>query len=214
MEQKTEIDKLNAMSDADFDQYLKERNEKKAKEKEDKRKAYEALKSDTLVSLSIKAENLHNNLKNFKNEAFDSMQTLYKCLQEYSERYADGKGNFMIANDTYKISYKKQGKGTFDERADQAEKHIVEFLNNRYSGDEDTKDLIMSLLERKNGDLDINLVQKLYQMEDRFQDKNWQLGIELLKESYKYQHSKDYITFDKKNNTGEWQAITLQFSKI
>jgi transposase InsO family protein len=67
---------------------------------------------------------------------------------------------------------------------------------------------------RKKGELDINLVQKLYAMEDRFQDENWKRGIELLKESYSFSHSKDYIGFEVKNDKGEWLPINLQFSNI
>ena len=208
-------EQLENMSDKEFQEYVDARNEKAAAEKEQKRKDYEELKTNTLVGLSLKAEKLSNDLKAFKKESFDEMQTLYACLQEYSSRHnEDSKGNFTISNDVYKTSYIKQGKGTFDERAFQAEKHIIDFLEARYSGDKDTKDLIVSLLERKKGDLDINLIQKLYQMEGRFQDENWKMGIQLLKESYKYQHSKDYLKFEKKNKNGEWIPISLQFSKI
>ena len=70
----------------------------------------------------------------------------------------------------------------------------------------------MSLLERKKGDLDIQLVQKLYSMEDRFDDENWREGIRLLKESYSYNHSKDYLSFFKKGNNNEWEGINLNFS--
>jgi len=84
----------------------------------------------------------------------------------------------------------------------------------KFENDVDTKDLVMSLLERKKGELDINLVQKLYAMEDRFQDENWKRGIELLKESYSFSHSKDYIGFEVKNDKGEWLPINLQFSNI
>ena len=72
----------------------------------------------------------------------------------------------------------------------------------------------MSLLERKKGELDIQLVQKLYAMENRFQDENWKRGIELLKESFQSSHSKDYINFEQRNASGEWQNINLQFSNL
>ena len=142
------------------------------------------------------------------------MQTMYQLLQEYSSRHADGKGNFRIEVDNLRISYKRQGKPTFDEKADQAEKHIIDFVNTKFANDPDTKDLIMSLLERKKGDLDINLIQKLYAMEDRFTDESWKKGIELLKESYHYSHSKDYIGFEERDAKGEWQTINLQFSSL
>ncbi|SIT25475.1 Protein of unknown function [Chryseobacterium ureilyticum] len=70
----------------------------------------------------------------------------------------------------------------------------------------------MSLLERKKGSLDILLVQKLYSMEDRFEDQNWKEGIRLLKESYSYNLSKDYVSFYKRDENNVWELINLNFS--
>lgn len=193
---------------------LAEAEAKEREAKQQKQKEYEYLKNDTILSLVNKSKHLSYKLKEFKKEAFDDMQTLYSMLQEYSSRHADGKGNFRVEYNDYRISYKRQGKPTFDERSHQAEKHIIDFVNSKFKNDVDTKDLVMSLLERKKGELDINLVQKLYAMEDRFQDENWKRGIELLKESYSFSHSKDYIGFEERNEKGEWQNINLQFSNV
>ena len=193
---------------------LAEAEAKEREAKEQKRSDYEYLKNETILSLGNKSKHLSNEMKAFKEEAFDDMQTLYSMLQEYSSRHADGKGNFRVEHNNFRISYKRQGKASFDERSHQAEKHIIDFVNSKFENDVDTKDLVMSLLERKKGELDINLVQKLYAMENRFQDENWKRGIELLKESYSYSHSKDYIGFEERNGKGEWQTINLQFSNI
>lgn len=189
-----------------------EAKEREAKQK--KRNDYEYLKNETILSLVNKSKHLSYELKVFKEEAFDDMQTLYSMLQEYSSRHADGKGNFRVEHKNFRISYKRQGKPTFDERSHQAEKHIIDFVNLEFKDDAAKKDLVMSLLERKKGQLDINLIQKLYAMEDRFQDENWKRGIELLKESYSFSHSKDYIGFEERNEKGEWQNINLQFSNV
>lgn len=178
------------------------------------RQSYEELKNEVVEELCNGALDLTDQLKNFKTAAFGNMQTLYTMLQEYSSRHADGKGNFRVEYGDKRVSYKRQGKPTFDERSHQAEKHIIDFVNSKFKDDEDTRDLVMSLLERKKGELDVNLVQKLYQMEDRFQDENWKRGIELLKESYSFSHSKDYIGFEVRNEQGEWLPINLQFSNV
>lgn len=182
--------------------------------KEKQRKDYEDIKQSTVISLCTDALFLNEKLKHFKQKSFSDMQTIWEMLKEYSSRHADGKGNFKLEVDKFRVSYKRQGKATFDERSHQAEKHIIDFVNSKFENDLDTKDLVMSLLERKKGELDINLVQKLYAMEDRFQDLNWKRGIELLKESYSYSHSKDYISFETKDDKGEWQNINLQFSNV
>jgi hypothetical protein len=212
-EEKKPID-LSQMSDAEFEAEMQRRQIAKTEAKQKAKEDYEKLKGDVVNELCHNAEILNAHLKAFKTTAFESMQTVYELLKEYSDRHADGKGNFRIEHGNYRVSYKRQGKPTFDERSHQAEKHIIDFVNSKFENDVDTKDLVMSLLERKKGELDINLVQKLYAMEDRFQDENWKRGIELLKESYSFSHSKDYIGFEVKNDKGEWLPINLQFSNI
>ena len=212
-EEKKPID-LSQLSPEELQAELDRRNADIIAGKQRQRKAYEDLKEQTIISLCTSALTINETLKAFKLKVFEDMQTIYEMLKEYSSRHADGKGNFRIEHGNYRVSYKRQGKPTFDERSHQAEKHIIDFVNSKFENDVDTKDLVMSLLERKKGELDINLVQKLYAMEDRFQDENWKRGIELLKESYSFSHSKDYIGFEVKNDKGEWLPINLQFSNI
>lgn len=205
---------LSKMSDDEFEAEMQRRNLAKVEQQEKARNDYEGLKKDVVLNLCTKAIRVNRVLKWLKEQSFSDMQTLYEMLKEYSNRHKDGKGNFQVEDGNFRVSYKRQGKASFDERSHQAEKHIIDFVNSKFENDIDTKDLVMSLLERKKGELDINLVQKLYAMENRFQDENWKRGIELLKESYSYSHSKDYIGFETKNDKGEWQTINLQFSNI
>lgn len=203
---------IKQLSTEELEAELNARKANEANEREKKREQYESLKQTVIEELAPKAEEISNLLTAFKKKAFEDLGSLYELLKDYSKRHNDGKGNFMIQDDKYRIQFKRQGKGTFDERSHQAEKHIVDFLSSKYQGDKDTKDLIMSLLERKNGHLDIQLVQKLYSMEDRFDDENWCEGIRLLKESYSFNLSKDYVSFAKKTAGNEWEMINLNFS--
>lgn len=206
------ITNIKVLTTEELEAELIKRKQEEASEREAKRKEYESLKTAVLHELSPKAAKISKTLSEFKDLAFGELGTLFDLLKDYSKRHADGKGNFKIEDDHYKIIFKRQGKGSFDERSHQAEKHIIDFLSSKYQGDIDTKDLIMSLLERKNGALDILLVQKLYSMEDRFDDENWREGIKLLKESYSFNFSKDYVSFFQKNEKNEWEGINLNFS--
>jgi hypothetical protein len=193
---------------------INERRNAQNKEIIDKRKAYETLKIDTVTDLVESAKGVSATLKKFKEKSFSEMQTLYKMLQEYSKRHADGKGNFQLEHGELRVCYRRQENGFFDERSVQAEKHIIDFVSEKFVDDLDTRDLIMSLLERKKGTLDIKLIQKLYAMEERFTAPNWVEGIKLLKESWTVSDSKDYITFEQKDNTNKWENINLNFSSI
>lgn len=205
---------ISQLSAEQLEAALAEKREAERKDREAKRASYEALREETLEELSETAEQLSLALERFNSKAFTQMRILYELLQDYSKRHKDGKGNFEIKNEEFKIMFKKQGKGTFDERSVQAEKHIIDFVNSKFEDDVDTRDLIMSLLERKKGDLDVDLIQKLYAMEDRFDDDNWREGIRLLKESYSYNHSKDYLAFFKKDRNNQWKGINLNFSNF
>ncbi|MGG5507926.1 MULTISPECIES: DUF3164 family protein [unclassified Myroides] len=205
---------VTEMTTEELTKELEKRNEQQRIEREKHRNAYEGLKKESIINLCGIAKHISSDLKDFKKQAFETMQTVYVLLQEYSERHSDSKGNFRIQDGDLRITYRKQGKGFFDERADQAEKHIIDFVNTRFESDADTKDLIFSLLERKKDELDINLIQKLYALEDRFDDNNWTKGIALLKESYSYNHSKDYILFEERDKNGAWKNISLNFAAI
>ena len=185
-----------------------------AKEKVEKQKAYESMKADAITSLITVAKDINQELTEFKRHSFETMDALHELLKEYSGRHADGKGNFKIEFGAFKVEYNKQGKGSYDERATEAEKYIFDFIESRYSGDEGTKEFILSLLERKKGELDPDNIQKLYKYESKFADPNFSKACELFRESYQYNHSKDYIRFYEKDEHGKWQNILLQFSAI
>lgn len=207
-----EIEKL---STAELEKLLNERKAKEQDEKNANRKRYETLKEDTINSLCASAQGLEDIVTKFKIQAFGELCSLYELLQEYSKRHNDGKGNFTLENagQTLKVEFSKQQLGYFDERANQAEKHIIDFVNKQFAGDAKTKRLITSLLERKKGKLDIKLVQKLYAMENEYDDPNWKEGIKLLKESWTPSDTKDYIRFWRKDD-GVYKIINLNFSSI
>ena len=193
---------------------IQQAKELEAKEVKQRREAYEEMKMDAIVSLITMAKDINKELTEFKKHSFDTMDALYELLKEYSGRHAEGKGNFKIEFDNLKVEYNKQGKGSYDERATEAEKYIFDFIESRYSGDEGTKEFILSLLERKKGELDPDNIQKLYKYEGKFNDPNFSKACELFRESYQYNHSKDYIRFYEKDEHGKWQNILLQFSAV
>lgn len=202
------------LSVEELEALLAERKQQQREIERREREAYEALRADTVITLVETAKHLNDMLKDFKKQSFEMLGTMAETVQQYARRSEIDKGNFTLEFENYKVAFRRQDKGVFDERADQAEKHIIDFVNVHYSGDAETRDLIMSLLERKEGQLDINLVQRLYKYEDKFDNENWRLGIKLLKESYQLSHSKDYVRFYERDDNGQWQNISLQFSAV
>ena len=205
---------MRELSTADLEKLLADRKAEEVNKAKVARQNYEDLKAATVMELIPQAKALSEQLKAFKTKSFADMGALYDLLCTYSKRHADGKGSFSIElAEGLRITYKKQDVGFFDERSAQAERHIIDFVNSYYGHQDKTRKLVTSLLERKKGKLDIKLVQKLYAMENDFDDKNWVEGIKLLKESWTASESKSYITFEVKVKD-TWESINLNFASI
>lgn len=208
---------VEQMSTQELEQFLAERKRKENERKAAERKAYEEIREDLINDLHAGAEKVQSLLTEFKKVAFSGLADFYELLCSQTNRSEESKGNFKIvsADGLRKIEFNRNDAGYFDERADMGEKHIIEFVSEKFANDEDTKALVLNLLERKKGKLDIKLVQRLYKMEDRFDDHNWKTGIQLLKESWQIGDAKFYVNFYKKDESGEaWQHIALNLANV
>jgi hypothetical protein len=74
----------------------------------------------------------------------------------------------------------------------------------------------MGLLERNSitGDLDINNINRLYKMENDFDDPDWVEAIRLFKESYNPKGSVEYVRFYSRTDNNGWEQINLNFSSL
>lgn len=205
---------LDQLSEEQLEALLEKKRAGKAQENEKKRLAYETLKDESLNKLGYGALHLFDLIMEFKKLSFDELDAVYDVLQDHSQRHRDGKGNFTIQNDNFKIIYRHQINMDFDERAEQAKLHILDFVNTQWDGDANTRELILNLMNTTNGSMDVRDIQKLYKMEDRFDNENWRIGLKLLKESYTERDTKDYIRYEKKEKDGSFSGINLNFSKI
>lgn len=206
---------ITELSTQELKELLAERENAENAAKNKARMDYESLKESTILTLVAEAAGLQSMLKDFSLKSFNELDSIYDLLCTYSKRHEDGKGNFTLESKdgTMKVSYRRQELGYFDERSSQAEKHIQDFINAEFTADENIKKLILTLLERKKGHLDIKMVQKLYAMEENFTNDNWKEGIKLLKESWTPSGSKPYISFYVKQSD-TWLQINLNFSSI
>lgn len=198
-----------------IEQYLSKKKVDEQRQEQEKRASYEHLRQETIVSLCTGALDLQKLIIDFKRKALNEMDSFYELLQEYSARHKDGKGNFTLDYDIYRIKYRNRVIMKFDERAIEAKKHIIDFIDKRWEGDEETRRLIKTLLDDKStGELNARDVNRLYTMENSFEDENWRTGIKLLKESYKESETKSYIQFSQKDNNGEYKTIVLNFPTL
>jgi len=194
---------------------------RKAAEKErlaSARKAYENTRERLLATLCVSACNLQEQLSEFKRESFEALQLFREQMLAYGDlrNGTSNKGNFEVKNEHFKIQFSSHILKRFDERAELAEEKLKTFLKTFVKKrDKEVFELVNALLERneKNGDFDINLINRLYQLEDRFDDENWRDGIRLFKESYSPSGTAQYARFYTKDEAGKWEQVPLDFSK-
>ena len=108
---------VSELTHEEFQKITAHKREQERKEKEEKRHAYEQLREETINELGPIAEKISKEIQEFKEKSFVQLGSLYELLQDYSNRHRDGKGNFEIKNEHYKILFKKQfrigrGKGS------------------------------------------------------------------------------------------------------
>lgn len=203
------------MTEAELEQLLNAKKEANRQANLKKKESYLALRNATVEELIPMASALSNELRDFADLCFSNLNALYALLKDYSKRHENGKGNFEIVNEKgdMKIRFKANETWAFDERSQQAEKHIIDFVQTQFTGDAKTQKLITNLLERSKGKLDIKLVQKLYAMEDDYEDQNWREGIKLLKESWVQGRTRYYVQFECLID-GTWKPIIMDFAAL
>ena len=91
---------LSQMSAEERAALIEQAKELDAKEREERKQAYEQMKTDAIVGLITVAKDINERLTEFKQHSFETMDTLYDLLKEYSGRHAGGKGNFSVEFET------------------------------------------------------------------------------------------------------------------
>lgn len=208
------------MSAQELEAILKEKKQAERKEKEQKRKEYEQSRDEVVDRLAGFAVSIEGLLADLKYEAFKELTAFREKMLEYGTLRGKeaNKGSFEIKTERYKVIFTSQINKRFDERAQLAEAKLKEFMESFIrKRDQKTYKLVKSLLERnpKTGDYDIDLINRLYTMEDTFDDPNWKAALSLFKESYSPYGTAQYVRYFVKDETNNsWEPIVLDFAKL
>lgn len=219
MSKPIDVSKLSPEQLKDLQQQMKDREAKEKAAREAKRKDYEKDREKLITGLCDEARTLSTAIVAFKKKALGSMFGFRDKLLEYGDlrKGEHNKGSFEIKSDDdkLKIVFTTQLRKEFDERADTAEEHLKKFLNGFVKKrDQKLFEFIMSLLERnkKTGKLDISNINRLYAIEEQFDDADWKKALALFKESYKETGTAQYVRMYARSEAGQWQLINLDFA--
>lgn len=220
MEQST-ID-INKLSAAQQEELLRQLTEKTNEEKRNRRDAYESLKAQFLNDVKARLMRHVQDCRDFKDWLRSEADTFMKVLHEYGQLKRDEQLGFQVKDEDFKVLMKGSRVKGFDERADIAEKRLVDFLNDWIAKRDDGSGkknpmykLAMSMIQRNEaGDLDYKSISQLYNLEADFEDPEYSDIMALFKESHCVEGTIIQFYFEKKDKYNRWMKVEPSFNKM
>lgn len=196
--------------------------EAKAREQADnaeKRKEYDQLRDTYLSTVFTKMEELSEQLNAFKTESVKLGIELHaKMYEAYGREPKDGIDSYTLtaSDGNSKVVIERQWRCEYDETAEVAIVKIKEVLRDKFA---QRNQAMYSMLERvllrnNKGDYDERLVAKLRAEEEKVNDPRFGEALTMLAAAYKPVSSQTYIRAYRKGDTGKWEDITMNWSRM
>jgi len=212
-----DLDQLSLQEKAELLSLLSE--EQKLEEKR-KREAYEGLRMDFILRIKNAFYKYLTEGKQFKEWLKNEAESWYGIMKEYGKLKRSEQMGFTLSDDDFKFQVKGNKVKGFDERADIAEKRLVEFLTEWVKNSEKgTSDpmykLCMKMLQRnESGDLDYKSISYLYELEGDFNNSEYTEIMNLFRESNTVTKSVINFYFEEKSNYNIWRKLEPSFNRI
>lgn len=209
---------IEDMTPDEIEQYLakKRKAEKAAAEKE--RKAYEEERDYVVNTIFGLVEDAHDFLMTLHKTCHVEMEKQSEALANYGKLPKSSKGGFSIdnADRTLRITRTRATKPHWDERSKKGVEILKDFLaTTAKKRDAKLYNLLMGFLEKNQaGELEYSRVMLLLKHEGEFNEPEWVEGIRLLKEGYSNYFEGYGYQFKKKNASGKWETVLLNFSGL
>lgn len=189
-------------------------------EKQKRKEAYESLRDGFMNQIKTRYEGYLKHGREFKKWLRSESAAYFDMLKEYGQLKRDEQLGFTIGDDTFRFQVKGSKVKGFDERADIAEKRLVEFLREWVKNKEDGEKnpmykLAMMMIQRNEaGDLDYKSVSRLYELEEDFADPGYSEIIQLFKESNTVEGTAIHFYFEERDQNGRWKRTEPSFNRI
>ena len=174
---------------------------------------------DELVQAIVrKAENVHEILKGFKNEAFGDIAAFVELsAEQYGAKTGGKKGNVTLYSfdGQYKVQRAVSETLQFDERIQAAKSLIEECLQDWTAG---SRDELKTIIDRafdvdKEGNLNTNKILALRRVD--IKDERWRRAMDAISDSVQVIGSKSYVRIYKRiGNTDKYAPISLDLASI
>jgi hypothetical protein len=207
---------LSELSKEDLKAELERRDLEAKKEQRDKEKAHETRKKEFLESTVRRFESYHNELKQLKDFTITEANKIWNEMYEVQGKEAKEQKQISIKLGDYKITAERRDKFEFTDEAAVHIDAIQEIMKNRFeSRNKGMYSFFETILMKNNaGDYDPKLLTKA-------KKKAIELGYDdLIDELEKLQNcltvngTAMYCRAYKKNKSGAWKDVVIQFSSL
>ena len=212
-----DIDKL---SEKEREELLSRLSAEKKLKESAKRKNYQKMRNRFIASTEKRVRKYVKEGMALKKWLHDEADTFYNAMKGYGELKRDEQLGFTVGNDNFRIQVKGNRVKRFDERADIAEKRLIDYLNrwiqSKGEGERNpVYKLAMSLLQRTEaGDLDYKSISRLYELEQDFNDTEYTSIMQLFRESNIVEGTVVRFYFEEKDEMNRWKRIEPSFNQM
>ncbi len=158
---------------------------------------------------------INNKLRAFKDESIAMSDAVFEKMMSDNNVKKTGKGNYSITSfdKTIKIEISMQERVEFDDLIQVAQEKINEYLAEKTGGiDNDLRQIIDLAFKTTKGKMDAKRVLSLFKL--NIKNKKWLEAMEILKKSITRNISKRYMRVWKKDVSGQYKAVELNFSAL
>ena len=212
-----DIDKL---SEKEREELLSRLSAEKKRKEAAKRKNYQKMRNKFIASTEKRVRKYVRDGMELKRWLQDEAKSFYDAMKGYGELKRDEQLGFTVGNDNFRIQVKGNRVKRFDERADIAEKRLIDYLNgwiqSKGEGERNpVYKLAMSLLQRNEaGDLDYKSISRLYELEQDFNDTEYTSIMQLFRESNIVEGTVVRFYFEEKDEMNRWKRIEPSFNQM
>lgn len=199
---------------------LNELQEKDKAEEIKKKEAYIGIRTDFIARVKKRFIEYTEAGKDFKNFLRDESEAFFKIAKEYGGLKRDDQIGFTVSDIDFKMQVKGSKVKGFDERADIAEKRLIEFLQqwvaNSEKGENDPMYKLAMLMIKRNeaGALDYKSISRLYELESDFNNVEYSDIMKLFKESNVVESTAIHFYFEQKDNYNIWRKVEPSFNRM
>lgn len=199
---------------------LQDLTEHDEKENAANKKAYESLRTDFIARVKSRFNGYVAAGKDFKQWLRQESEAYFEVLRQYGKLKRADQIGFVISDADFKLQVKGSKVKGFDERADIAEKRLVEFLDewikNSEKGTNDPMYKLALMMIRRNeaGDLDYKSISNLYELESDFNSPEYSEIMRLFKESNTVEATAIHFYFETKDKYNTWRKVEPSFNRM